>query len=76
MANPMKVHGEGNFQLKIQEANEIEFRDFVNPWTFHHLFIGSDETVYSWLRNNGLLANEVTCRTCGTPAKLKKRQKI
>ena len=25
--------------------------------------------------NNGLLANEVTCRTCGTPAKLGKRQR-
>ena len=59
----------------IKNANEIEFEDFVNPWTFHNLFVSSDDEVFSWLRRQGLLASELTCNKCGTAAKLRRRER-
>ena len=75
MAKPRKKHGEGSFDLMIKNANEIEFEDFVNPWTFHNLFVSSDDEVFSWLRRQGLLASELTCNKCETAAKLRRRER-
>ena len=68
----MKKHGEGSYDLMIQKVNDIEFQDFVNPWTFNHLFVSSNDEIFNWLRNWGLLAERITCIKCGTPASLKK----
>ena len=55
MAKNRKTHGKGNFNLKIEKVNELEFKDFVNPWSFHALFISCDEVVYAWLREKRLI---------------------
>ena len=70
-----KIHGEGSYDLIIRDVNKIEFKDFVNPWNFHSLFVSNDETVFAWLRKNGLLANELKCH-CGKTAKLNRRQRL
>lgn len=70
-----KKHGEGSYDLMIRNVNEIEFEDFVNPWTFHHLFTSDTNEVFSWLRRQGLLASEITCSKCGTQATLKQRER-
>ena len=38
-----KKHGEGNFQLRINEINALEIKEFQNPWSFHSLFISGDD---------------------------------
>ena len=70
-----KTHGEGNYNLRIREVNNLEIKDFVNPWRFHSLFVSCDEQVYGWLRKNGLLASEITCH-CGKKAKLNKSVRL
>lgn len=75
MAKSRKTHGEGNYNLRIREVNDLEIKDFVNPWSFHSLFMSSDEQVYGWLRKNGLLASEIICH-CGKKAKLNKRIRL
>ena len=70
-----KTHGEGNFNLIIDYVNKMEFKHFQNPWNFHSLFFSVDEVVYKWLRNNGLLASQLTCH-CGKEAKLNKRKRL
>ena len=70
-----KKHGEGNFQLRINEINALEIKEFQNPWSFHSLFISGDDIVYNWLRKNGLLASDLTCH-CGKEAKLNKRNHL
>ena len=56
--------------------DDIAFKDFQNPWTFHNLFNSDDDEVFQWLRTNGLLAKEVMCRNCNTMASLKRRSRI
>ena len=75
MAKNRKTHGKGNFNLKIEKVNELEFKDFVNPWSFHALFISCDEVVYAWLREKGFLASTLTCH-CGKEAKLNRRNRL
>ena len=70
-----KKHGEGNYNLIIQDVNKMDFKDFQNPWNFHSLFILENEVVFKWLRSHGLLASELTCH-CGKPTKLNKRQRL
>lgn len=52
----------GNFRERLLLAEEMEIKEFENPWNFFHLFMSDDETVYSWLRANGLLASSIVCR--------------
>ena len=68
-------HGEGIYNLMIREVYEIEFSNFVNPWTFHNLFTSSNEQIFPWLINKELLAEQITCEKCGTLACLKKRER-
>ena len=68
-------HGDGNFQLRINEINTLEIKEFQNPWSFHSLFISGDDIVYNWLRKNGLLASDLTCQ-CGKEAKLNRRNRL
>ena len=75
MDKSRKKHGEGNFNLIIEDINKMEFKDFQKPWNFHSLFISEDDVVLKWLRSNGLLASELTCH-CGKKAKLNKRQRL
>lgn len=53
---------------------EIEFKDFQNPWTLHHLFTRDDDSLFEWLRNHGLLAERIVCDH-GLSANLQYREK-
>ena len=75
MDKQRKRHGEGSYNLRISEVNDIEIADFVNPWTFHTLFMACDDVLYNWLRSHGLLANTIECH-CSKIAKLNKRQRL
>lgn len=70
-----KIHGEGSYNLRISNINEIEIGDFQNPWTFHTLFMSSDEELFGWLRDKKLLISEVRCTQCNNVCKLYKRQR-
>ena len=74
MSNKRKKSGEGSFQKMKTNDDEIEFKDLQNPWTFHHLFTTDDQTLYGWLRQNGLLAETVKCLG-GEVSKLQRRGK-
>ena len=62
-------------QLRINEINALEIKEFQNPWSFHSLFISGDDIVCNWLRKNGLLASDLTCH-CGKEAKRNKRNHL
>lgn len=70
---PRKKHGEGSYDKIITNVNEIEIADFINPWTFSTLFMSSDEVLFSWMREKGLLASRVPSPECGKNCKLNKR---
>ena len=70
---PRKKHGEGSYDKIITNENEIEIADFINPWTFSTLFMSSDDVLFSWMREKGLLASRVPCSEYGKNCKLNKR---
>ena len=70
---PREKHGEGSYDKIITNVNEIEIADFINPWTFSTLFMSSNEVLFSWMREKGLLASQVPCPECGKNCKLNKR---
>ena len=70
-----KKHGEGSFAKHIENVNDIEIADFINPWTFHCLFMSSNDVLFTWMRQKGLLASDIACPVCGKSCKLNKRSR-
>jgi len=60
----MALRGCGSFQQRINEVNEIEFRDFVTPWNFFAVFPSEDSVVIKWLQECGLLVSCMYCTRC------------
>ncbi len=57
--SPGKKRSKGGYFLKqISNAEEISFKDFENPWTFHGLFMQSSSIWIQWLISQGVLANQ------------------
>jgi len=56
--------GCGSFQQRIQDVNNIEFRDFVTPWNFFAVFLSDDSVVIKWLQEHGLLLGRKYCTRC------------
>ena len=52
-----KKHSEGSFAKHIENVNNIEIADFINPWTFHRLFMSFNDVLFTWIRQKGLLAS-------------------
>ena len=73
-SKPRKTPGEGSYNLRKTDVDSITFPDFQNPWTFHFLFTQNDPVLFRWLRDNGLLAEIIHCRS-GETAKLQCREK-
>lgn len=52
----------GSYRKRIVDnITDITPADFANPWNFFHLFTQSEEDVYFWCRQNGLLATSFPC---------------
>lgn len=45
----------------VDNITDITPADFANPWNFFYLFTQSEEDVYFWCRQNGLLATSFPC---------------
>ena len=54
----------GSFRERKEGVLEIAIKDLANPWNFYNLFLQDDETVFQWLRYNGLLASTIKCPKC------------
>lgn len=52
----------GSYRERIVDnITDITPADFANPWNFFYLFTQSEEDVYFWCRQNGLLATSFPC---------------
>ena len=60
----MALRGCGSYQKRINEVNDIDFRDFVTPWNFFAVFLIDDRVVIKWLQEHGLLLNNMYCIRC------------
>ncbi|XP_060590076.1 uncharacterized protein LOC132745237 [Ruditapes philippinarum] len=61
MAESRQIPVAGNFRKRKENASEISFSDFSNPWTFYALFSRDDLTVATWLIEQGLLGRSRPC---------------
>ena len=62
-------HGDGSFAKHIKNVNNIKFADLINPWT-DCLFFSSNDVLFTWMRQKGILASDIPCRVCGKSCKL------
>lgn len=73
----MASRGCGSYQKRINEVNDIDFRDFVTPWNFFAVFLSDDRVVIKWLQEHGLLLNNMYCIRCNNadlPMRLQTRK--
>lgn len=68
-----KKHGGGSFDVQKYEAVDIGYEDFGNIWSFTNLFRSPNEIVFPWLREHGILAEELKCIHCDQICRLNKR---
>jgi len=64
----------GNFRNRKENATDVTFADFNNPFDFYALLLNSNELI-SWLMSNGLLKPSMKCEKCNSPCNLQKRER-
>lgn len=51
----------GNYRERKEDPDNINFKDFENPWTFYGLLLRGEVYVVDWCRKNDLLATNIVC---------------
>ena len=64
------------YKLRKTSIEDIEFVDFINPYTFASLCLSSQTELVKWLQNRGLIAKSLDCHKCGSKCTLSVRNKL
>ena len=69
------IRKSGNLVYKKNDIEDIEFEDFINPWSFCNVFMSEEIKLVNWLMNRNLLAEPMKCANCEQDCRLGNRSK-